>query len=107
MPLQSTLKAGNNTEVDVVGVGCIASKSWVATQTGGIVGARSRGISRCPLWLWHRPWRWVDTWLLLLATAISLVHHAALLTFCGIIELAFHKQGRICQRLQVIERHGH
>src|SRR5664279_660799 len=97
MPLQSTLKAGNSTEVDVVGVGCFASKSSVATWTSGIVGARSRGISRCPLRLRRRPWRWVDTWLLLLATAISLVHQAALLTFCGIIELAFHKQSRICQ----------
>src|SRR5664279_5346648 len=97
MPLQSTFKAGNITEVDFVGVGCFASKSWVATRTSGIVGARSRGISRCPLRLMRGSWRWVGTWLLLLTTAISLVHQAALLTFCSIIELALHKQSRVCQ----------
>src|SRR5664279_1231974 len=107
MPFQSTLKAGNNTEVDVVGVGCFASKFWIATRTSGVVGAWSRCISMCPLRRMRRSWRWVGTWLLMLTAAISLIHQAALLTFCSIIVLAFHKQSRICQGLQVSERHGY
>src|SRR5664279_3106711 len=107
MPFQSTLKAGNNTEVDVVGVGCFASKFWIATRTSGVVGAWSRCISMCPLRRMRRSWRWVGTWLLMLTAAIALIHQAALLTFCIIIVLAFHKQSRICQGLQVSERHGY
>src|SRR5664279_6472197 len=45
MPFQSTLKTGNSTEVDVVRVGCWASKSWIATRTSGVVGASSRYIT--------------------------------------------------------------
>src|SRR5664279_571725 len=91
MHFQSTLKAGNSTEVDVVRVGYFASKFWIATRTSGVVGAWSRCISRCPLRLMRGSWRWVCTRLLMLTAAIALIHQAALLTFYNIIVLAFHK----------------
>src|SRR5664279_3258603 len=90
MPFQSTLKAGNSTEVNVVGVGCFASKSWIATRTSGVVGAWSRCISRCPLRLMRGSWRWVDMRLLMLNAAIALIHQTTFLTFYSIVVLAFH-----------------